>query len=123
MSVLLQPRQTEHSTTEKQKTLKAGPEDFLLEEAAELLRSATFYLERAQQFEWFMKNPHRRPPLVKQDEEVPRPKQGNPGWLNDYYAYYWRQMDKATSYERRAERLVCAQNFKAKIQGGSIMSR
>jgi hypothetical protein len=105
MTVLLQPRQTEYTTTEEQRTVKPGPKGFLLEQAAELRRSATFYRERAQHFERFMKRPHKLPPLVRQDEEVPRPKQGSPTWLDSWYGYYWRAMNKATSREWQAERL------------------
>jgi hypothetical protein len=57
MIVLLQPGQTEYTATEEQKPVKAGQKDFFLEQAAELLRSATFYRERAQQFKRFMKSP------------------------------------------------------------------
>jgi hypothetical protein len=123
-TVLLQPRETEYTTTEEQKTLKAGPKDFFLEQAAELRRSATFYRERAQQFEWLMKNPQKLPPLVKQDEEVPRPKQGNPKWLDKWYAFYWRAMDKTTSrerqaesLERQAERIVDADRYEQRRKG------
>jgi hypothetical protein len=95
MALLLQSRETEYTTAEGS----------LLEQAAELRRSATFYRERAQQFERFIRSPHKPPPLVRQDEEVPRPKRDDPTWLNSWYGYYWRAMNKATSREWQAERL------------------